>query len=161
MQRVLAACAGFLLAVLWFDLMFDVQVLAHPTSEPLPEPVLASIAAYYRRVTSESGMSGLVAFVMFTTFGGAAWQGLRGSGPLWRRGVAFVLGGGAIGLAILRILPDAMRLGARTDPLSVQSQLARGICTAHLACFAAIAVFLALQLAVAGPRVRSGREGGG
>jgi hypothetical protein len=26
---VLAACGGFLLAVLWMDLMFDVQVLRH------------------------------------------------------------------------------------------------------------------------------------
>jgi hypothetical protein len=45
------AGAGFLLAVLWFDLMFDVQVLrAAPGA--LPEPVLASIAGYYARVTT-------------------------------------------------------------------------------------------------------------
>ena len=37
------AGAGFLLAVLWFDLMFDVQALRTPGPE-LPEPVLASIA---------------------------------------------------------------------------------------------------------------------
>jgi hypothetical protein len=36
-----AAGAGFLLAVLWFDLMFDVQALRHPEGD-LPEPVLAS-----------------------------------------------------------------------------------------------------------------------
>src|ERR1043166_2149382 len=47
---ILAACGGFLLAVLWMDLMFDVQVLPHRTPE-LPEPVVSSIAAYYRRVT--------------------------------------------------------------------------------------------------------------
>ena len=52
MQRVLAACGGFLLAVLWFDLMFDVQVLRHGSAAVLPEPVLASIAGYYRRVTT-------------------------------------------------------------------------------------------------------------
>ena len=39
------AGAGFLLAVLWFDLMFDVQAAGHAAR--LPEPVLASIAAYY------------------------------------------------------------------------------------------------------------------
>jgi len=43
--------AGFLLAVLWFDLMFDVQVAGHD-GEELPEPVLASIAGYYARVTT-------------------------------------------------------------------------------------------------------------
>ena len=44
---------GFLLAVLWFDLMFDVQVVGH--REPLlPVAVLDSIGAYYRRVTTNA-----------------------------------------------------------------------------------------------------------
>src|SRR2546421_3844227 len=43
--------AGFLLAVLWFDLMFDVQALRRRAGD-LPEDVLASTAAYYRRVTT-------------------------------------------------------------------------------------------------------------
>ena len=51
MTQFVAAGAGFLLAVLWFDLMFDVQVLRVRPDE-IPEPVLASIAAYYRRVTT-------------------------------------------------------------------------------------------------------------
>ena len=36
--RVLTACAGFLLAVLWFDLMFDVQVLRQRVRNALHEP---------------------------------------------------------------------------------------------------------------------------
>ena len=44
--------AGFLLAVLWFDLMHDVQVRGHDAALELPEPVLASIAGYYARVTT-------------------------------------------------------------------------------------------------------------
>jgi hypothetical protein len=43
-----AAGAGFLLAVLWFDLMFDVQTRKH-ASDSLPPEVLASITSYYRR----------------------------------------------------------------------------------------------------------------
>jgi hypothetical protein len=55
--------AGFLLAVLWFDLMFDVQVLRHGDEE-VPEAVLASIAGYYRRVTTEARpLNRLVALV--------------------------------------------------------------------------------------------------
>lgn len=52
-SAILAVCGGFLLAVLWMDLMFDVQVLRH-RDEPgeLSEAVLASIAGYYRRVTT-------------------------------------------------------------------------------------------------------------
>ena len=55
MSPTVIACGGFLLAVLWMDLMFDVQVLRHRGSTaPLPEDVLASIAAYYRRVTTDA-----------------------------------------------------------------------------------------------------------
>ena len=47
---LLTACGGFLLAVLWMDLIFDAQVLGHRRSGgELPEPVLASIAGYYQR----------------------------------------------------------------------------------------------------------------
>jgi hypothetical protein len=62
-----SAGAGFLLAVLWFDLMFDVQVLRHPAGD-LPETVLASIAGYYRRVTTDATpMNRLVAVAMVAT----------------------------------------------------------------------------------------------
>jgi len=50
MPTFAAAGAAFLLAVLWFDLMFDVQSRGH-MGDPLPSEVLASISAYYRRVT--------------------------------------------------------------------------------------------------------------
>ena len=43
LSHALAACGGFLLAVLWMDLMFDVQVLPHRHLPELPEAVLASI----------------------------------------------------------------------------------------------------------------------
>jgi hypothetical protein len=45
MPRILAASGGFLLAVLWMDLMFDVQVLASELGgAPMPESALASSA---------------------------------------------------------------------------------------------------------------------
>ena len=53
MAAFVTAGAGFLLAVLWFDLMFDVQVIGH-RGAVLPEAVLASIAAYYARVTTRA-----------------------------------------------------------------------------------------------------------
>ena len=64
MHSFAAAGAAFLLAVLWFDLMFDVQVRGH-AGGPLPPEVLASISAYYRRVTTEAWpMNRLVVLVM-------------------------------------------------------------------------------------------------
>lgn len=143
------ACGGFLLAVLWFDLMFDVQVLRHRDGD-LPEPVLASIAAYYRRVTTDARpMTHAVAVVM--TIGVAALLGqlIAGAVP---RGIALaslLLAAVPIALALSRILPNAVRLGGRGDPIAVQSALARGICRDHLVCLAAIAAWLALQLAAA------------
>ena len=44
MHTYAAAGAGFLLAVLWFDLMFDVQTRRH-SADVLPPDVLGSISA--------------------------------------------------------------------------------------------------------------------
>ena len=69
--------AGFLLSVLWFDLMFDVQVLGHRGD--VPEEVVASIAAYYRRVTTEARpMNRLVGAAMLGTLAAIATQLARG-----------------------------------------------------------------------------------
>jgi len=148
MSAVLTLTAGFLLAVLWFDLMFDVQVLGRrPVGEPLAEPVLASIAAYYRHVTTSARpMSYLVGLVMLVTMGGTLIQVFVGRGPVAIRLAALALCGVPIVTARARTLPHAVRLGARTDSVEVQSALARAICRDHLAFFPSIAAFAAIQL---------------
>ena len=88
-----AAGAGFLLAVLWFDLMFDLQTRKHTRDLP-PPAVLASISAYYRRVTTEAyPMNRLVALVMVLTLAAICaeiMQGIddRGFGPSIERAIA-------------------------------------------------------------------------
>jgi hypothetical protein len=142
---VLIACGGFLLAVLWFDLMFDVQVLAHRGTE-LPEAVLASIATYYRRVTTTARPMGhLVAAVMLIALItlGVRWVH---TGATWYNVASLCLCAGPIALGLLRTVPNAVRLGARTGSRSEQCALARSICRDHLFCFVGIAAFLALQL---------------
>ena len=53
--------------MLWFDLMFDVQARKY-AGDVLPAEVLASISAYYRRVTTEAyPMNRLVGLVMLLT----------------------------------------------------------------------------------------------
>ena len=147
MNALLAACGGFLLAVLWFDLMFDAQVLRHRASAVVPEPALASIAAYYRRVTVEAHpMSRLVALVMVILVAGAVADLVGSPGSRARPALALALGAAPIALAAARTVPNAVRLGRRADPLETQSALARAICRDHLACLAAIAAFVALQL---------------
>ena len=140
---LLGAGAGFLLAVLWFDLMFDVQVRRF--GEVGGDARLDAIAAYYRRVTIEAYPANrLVATVMLLTIAGTVVQLWRA--PSFAAGVALPLIAAPVALAAYRVLPNAMRLGAQGDPPAVQRELARTIWRDHLACFAAVLAFLLLQL---------------
>jgi hypothetical protein len=141
------AGAGFLLAVLWFDLMFDVQAL-RPRDGVLPEQVLASIAAYYARVTTAARpMNRLVAAVMVATIGTLIAEIASAEHSAWVGWLSLALALAAVALAALHTVPSAVRLGARTDGPEHQSELARSICRDHLFCIAAIAGVLILQLA--------------
>jgi len=141
------ACAGFLLAVLWIDLMFDVQVAAHEGAE-LPEPVLASIAAYYARVTTQAAPMGrAIAVAMLALLGAVAYPIVAG-GARWHAWVSLALCVVPVGLARVRIVPNAARLGRRVDDVAGQSALARAIHRDHWLCLAALLAFLALRLVV-------------
>ena len=59
---------------------------------------------------------------------------------------SLALAGGAVLLAGLRTVPQAVRLGARTDTVERQSRLARSICFEHLGVLAALATLLVVQL---------------
>jgi hypothetical protein len=140
------AGAGFLLAVLWFDLMFDVQVHGHHERD-LPEEVLASIAGYYRRVTTAARpMNRLIAAVMIATLTAIAVEIGATEEELWVACLSLSLGVPPILVAAVGIVPRAVRLGARVDPVARQSALARSIFRGHVLCAAAIAGLLALQL---------------
>jgi hypothetical protein len=146
MAAFAASGAGFLLAVLWFDLMFDVQLLGH--GKDVPEAVLASISRYYRRVTTEAmPMSRLVALVMVATTASLVAEVVGHRVPHWAAGVSLGLIVGAIGLAGLRTVPRAVRLGSGRDPVARQAALARSIFGDHLLCLTAIVAVLVVQLA--------------
>jgi len=144
---ILTACAGFLLAVLWMDLMFDTQ--GSLRGADTDESVVASIAAYYRRATTTSQPMGtLIALVMgglLVSLGTEAW---RGGHPYWVLIASAVLAGGPILLALLRTVPSAVRLGRRSDTPAEQSRLARAIYRDHMVCIAGMALFLLLWLTV-------------
>jgi hypothetical protein len=143
------AGGGFLLAVLWFDLMFDVQVRGHREPE-LPGEVLSSISGYYRRVTTAARpMNRLIAAVMLGTLVAIALQIAQGDAPRAASWASLALAAFAIVLAGTHTVPSAVRLGARTDGVERQSRLARSICRDHLLCVVAIGSLLAIQLAFA------------
>jgi hypothetical protein len=147
MQPYVVAGAGFLLAVLWIDLIFDVQVLRHRGRGDLPEPVLASIAGYYRRATTDSQPMGrLVAAVMLATLAALVLQAVAGDVAGWVTVVSLAAALTGVGLAGARVVRRAVRLGGRGDPPADQSRLARSILQDHLVCLAAMATLLVVQL---------------
>ena len=145
MTAFVTAGAGFLLAVLWFDLMFDVQARREPGDE-----ALASISAYYARVTTAARpMNRLVAAAMVATLAAVVVQLTSGDEPAWVGWASLVLVVGAVGLAGAHTVPAAVRLGTRRDDVAVRRALARSILRDHVLCFAAIAAVLVLQLGFA------------
>ena len=149
MHQLVAAGAAFLLAVLWFDLMFDVQVRRH--DEPvLPAQVLASISAYYRRVTTEAfPMNRLVALVMLLTLASIIVEVVQGKIPWWVSWSSLLVAGSGFPFTLGRTVPNARRLGRATNRPEEQSRLARSIYRDHVLSFARMMVVLALQFAAA------------
>lgn len=145
MHAVIAAGAGFLLGILWMDLMFDVQTIRNRDDDP--EAVVGSIAAYYRRVTTDaSPMGRLIALVMLATLVAIGVQAARGSAPVWVTAWSAVATLGAVGLAGTRTVPLAVRLGSRRDLFGDQQSLTVTICRQHLICGALMLSVLMVQL---------------
>jgi hypothetical protein len=146
MSRFVAAGLSFLLAVLWFDLMFDVQTRGH-TGEILPPEVLASISAYYRRVTTEAHpMNRLVSTVMVLTIVAICAEIREGRTRWWIGWGSLGIVGLGVVFTLTRTVPNAVRLGAGTDTLAVQTQLARAIYSDHVFAFGRMLALLGLQL---------------
>jgi hypothetical protein len=146
MHAFVAAGAGFLLAVLWFDLMFDVQTRKY-SGNPLPPEVLASISAYYRRVTTDAyPMNRLVALVMVLTLVAIGAQIVEAVSPWWTGWGSLALAGSGFVPTIRRTVPNARRLGSAQDSPEAQSALARAVCRDHLISFARMSMVLGLQL---------------
>ena len=153
MAALLTACSGFLLAVLWMDLIFDVQVLRHRAADELPEAVLASIAAYYHRATSTSRpMSYLIVAVMATLLGALVFVAARGHGAGWLLVASAALAGIPIMLALTHTVPDAVQLWQRADDPTEQTRLARSVCRDHLLCAGCMLAFLILWVTHSGVR---------
>src|SRR5947208_1760589 len=150
MAPVIAASAGPLIAGLWFDLMFDVQVWPHRPAAEAPDSALASSAAYYRRVTTDaSPMGRLVSLIMAVLLIGLTAQAVSSDAPICVSAVSFPCALLAISLAALRVFGRARRLGSRADSPAVQSRLARSILRDHLVCLAAMSVLLTTQIIAA------------
>lgn len=145
MPTFVAAGAGFLLAVLWFDLMFDVQARA----EPVPVDAVRSISRYYRRVTTDAAPRNLlVAAAMAWTVVALVIEIVVG--PRVAGVVALPLALAAVGLAKARTVPTAVRIGTAADPADPTVAAAtRVVLRDHRVCFVLIGAVIAVQLVAA------------
>ncbi len=126
--------------------MFDVQTRNHADG-PLPGAVLASISAYYRRVTTEAyPMNRLVALVMLLTIAAIVAEIVEGVHPWWIGWVSLALVSSGVVSTLRRTVPNARRLGGARDTPEMQSTLARAICRDHLLSFVRTSLVLGLQL---------------
>jgi hypothetical protein len=125
------------------DLMFDIE--ARGGKAVLEEPVLQSITGYYRRATTTSQpMGAVIAGVMLLLLAALTAEAVRGDSPGWLIGASALLAGGPIALALLRTVPNAVRLGRRTGSPAEQTRLARAVLRDHVLCAIGMALFVAL-----------------
>jgi len=144
MHAIVATGAGFLLAVLWFDLMFDVQVRQRTVSAE----ALGSITTYYRRVTIDAyPMNRLVSLVMLMTLLALGVEAYQGHNPALLEAGSLLAASAPMSLAMFRTVRNAVHLGRGVRPMEEQSTLARQIYRDHVFCLASIAVLIGLQWA--------------
>lgn len=140
----MVAPAGFLLAVLWFDLMFDMQARG-ATVDPA---AVQSISAYYRRVTTDARpMNYLVSTAMVATLAAISVEIATGDHAAWIGGASLALALVPMVIAGTRTVPRAVRLGAATDSTDDRTIMARTTLREHVFCFISIAALIAVQLA--------------
>lgn len=153
MEAVVTVGAGFLLAVLWFDLMFDVQVRSSTASVD----AVRSIATYYRRVTTDARpMNLLVALAMLVTAVAIGVEFGTDDIATWVPWVSVGLGGAPLFIAALRTVPRAVALGVAvgeapdappaSTPTRDHHMMARRILAEHVLCFVCISGLIAVQL---------------
>ena len=142
MSGVLIACGGFLCGVLWMDLLFDTQILRLPPAE-----IIGVIVTYYENATLRAfPMNRLIGLTMIATVVGALVQLARGSIDRRVSAVATAMAAIAVGLALLRIVPNAMLLGSRAGSVDEQIGLARTICFDHSVCLVLMLAFVVTQI---------------
>lgn len=145
MEAFVAAGAGFLLAVLWFDLMHDVLVRGH--AGELPADDLQTIGGYYRRVTTDAHPMGrMVLVAMLATFVASVNQIARDHEPVWVAWTSAAIVLAAMVLVRVRTFPNAVRIGVGEADPAERSDLARAVYRDHVVCFAGMATVVAIQL---------------
>jgi RsiW-degrading membrane proteinase PrsW (M82 family) len=136
MQAFATLCAGFLLAVLWFDLMHDVAWRSD----------LPTVQRYYRRVTTDAyPMNLLVAAVMLGLLATLVAELLGESVSTWAAIVSLVLAVPPILVSRVTVRM-AKQLGAAGSTSAGERHQAQLILRQHLFCLVCISAVVTTQL---------------
>lgn len=148
MLMTLFLCLGFMMAVLYIDLMFDVSAVTYrKTGTALPPAVLDPITHYYGRITQNPYV---LMFVMLTTtvcIGAEIYYRLA---PRWAGWASLALMGLSMMTGTLKVIPTAQRLGSGQDSPEARTKMVHGMLPAHLVLLVNILALAAIQFLVAG-----------
>jgi hypothetical protein len=143
MTPVLIAGAGFLAGILWMDLLFDSQIVRMS-----PEQAVVIISAYYKNATIDAyPLNRIIALTMLAIAGGALFEVFRGRGERRLLLAAAATALLPVGLALGRVVPNAMLIGERSGSAEEQIALARAIFFDHILCLVFILAFIGIQIA--------------
>lgn len=144
MMIALFFCLGFMFAVLYMDMVFDVSALGHRTSgKRLPPEVLEPIAMYYRYITRNPYL--LIA-ILFTALGSIIMEITYALVPPWAGYASLVLILLTMVTGVLRIIPQAQRLAAGGDTLDEQTRLVHGLLPFHAVMMVNVWLLVAVQV---------------
>jgi hypothetical protein len=145
-------CIGFMLAVLYIDLMFDVTAVPHRGSNTtLPKEVLDPITLYYGRITQNPYV---LMFVMLTTTVCLVMEIVYSLVPRWAGYSSLVFMVLAMGIGSAKVIPAAQRLASGRDPEELRTRLIHSMFPAHVLLLICIILLAAIQAIAAGTPVR-------
>ncbi len=144
----LSLCIGFMLAVLYIDLMFDLMALPHRrTAGVLPAHVLDSIAHYYGRITQNPYV---LMFVMLTATCCLIAEIVYDLAPRWAAYSSLFLMAVSAVVAAGKVIPMAQRLSAGKDSAEERTRMIHAMLPFHLVLLVDIVALSAIQFSTVG-----------
>ena len=143
MLIALFLCIGFMIAVLYIDLQFDLLAVPHRrTGGQLPASVLGQIAAYYGCITKNPY---LLMFVMLTTLTCLIAEVAYDLVPRWAGYTSLFLMAVSMAGGTFKVIPTAQRLAAGKDTLDEQTRMVHSIFPFHVLLLVSILLLAAVQ----------------
>jgi hypothetical protein len=143
MSEALFLCIGFMIAVLYMDLVFDNSAVPHRRDkEPLPAEILKPIETYYRYITRNPY---LLMFVMMTTLVCIVAQIVYEVVPRWAGYSSLFLIALAITTGTIKVIPTAQRLATGKDSVERQTRMVHSMFPSHVLLLISILLLAAVQ----------------